>query len=120
MSRVFCETWDSTAPSPLRILGAPRPGRARLQSCRKPRREAETDAHTTVEERRFSAASRTPKATGLQPRRAPFPRHMLRDMEFHGPHPSEDSEAPRPGRTRLQSSRKIALSFRAEKDHPQR
>jgi hypothetical protein len=69
----LAEEWDSTTP-PLRTLGAPRPGRARLQSCRK----TAATAHTTVEERRFSAASSAPKATGLQPLWTPFSCHMLR------------------------------------------
>jgi|HubBroStandDraft_6_1064221.scaffolds.fasta_scaffold19161_3 hypothetical protein len=63
MSRVFCETWDSTASILLRILGSATTGKGTTsvvpQASAKPR--------TTVEERRFSAASSALRPTGLQP-----------------------------------------------------
>ena len=68
----LAEGWDSTTP-PLRTLGAPRPRRARLHSCRK----TTATPRTTVEERRFSAASTIPKPTGLQPLWTPFSCQML-------------------------------------------
>ena len=70
----LAEGWDSTTP-PLRTLGAPRPGRARLHSCRK----TAATARTTVEERRFSAASTIPKPTGLQPLWTPFVLHVAKE-----------------------------------------
>jgi hypothetical protein len=68
----LAEGWDSTPP-PLRTLRASRPRRARLHSCRK----TTATPRTTVEERRFSAASTIPKPTGLQPLWTPFSCQML-------------------------------------------
>ncbi len=51
-------------PNPSEDSATPRPGRARLRSRRRPQSERKSDARSTVEERRFSAAPSPKRAAG--------------------------------------------------------
>jgi hypothetical protein len=93
-------------PIPLRIRQAPRPGRPRRQSCRKPSQNLvipsgeRSSAKRTILRSRGTCCLSAPSQTGVA-----HSSRTLRRVGFHNPIPLRIWKAPRPGRPRRQSRR---------------